>query len=55
MFDFFGADTLLAVRFLLAFIVVLACDRRSGLGGTPTGQRTNRSCGAGATAAPGGQ
>ncbi len=24
MFDFFGADTLLAVRFFLAFIVVLA-------------------------------
>ena len=24
MFDFFGADTLLSIRFLLAFIIVLA-------------------------------
>ena len=54
MFDFFGADTLLAVRFFLAFIVVLAVIGVAAWAVRRLGAHEQvMRCGA--TAAPGGQ
>ena len=46
MFDLFGTEMPLAVRFFLAFLIVLGIDRRGRLGGAPVRQRADRRRGA---------